>query len=275
MPFLQSDQQEETTIYMSELHQAVRDQAHNTASTLIAEGTLFYSTVNCDNIFLHPGVDVNLQDSMDRTALHLAAWKGSPELVKLLIQSKASTSIKARDNFSALHFAVQSGSLECCSLLIANNPKLLKESISKGKKKPLHLAAVKNNFEICQLLLDKGADPTAVTSSRQTALDFAKDDKVFQLIKESIAAKIEESEAVAGKRKICDEKDSSVVLSCEEAELVAPVSASASASADCTKLKPESKVTTSAIRKSKKQKVNKKILKLSCYDNEDGDDCDV
>ena len=156
-------------------------------------------------VICYAGVDIDMRDNMSRTALHLAAWKGNPELVQLLLRSKASTLVKAKDNFSALHFATQSGSLRCCELLLEKNPKLLSESISKGQKKPLHMAASKNNFELCKLFLDKGADPTALTTTRQTALDFARDDRIFQLIKGSIEGKIAGSETAGKKRKARNE----------------------------------------------------------------------
>jgi ankyrin repeat protein len=239
------------------------------------------------------GVDVNLPDGMSRTALHLAAWKGDPEMVQLLLRAKASTSQKARDNFSALHFASQSGSLECCKLLVTKNPKLLHESITKGKKKPLHLAAAKNNFKICQFLLNEGADPAALTSNGQTALDFAKDEQIFELIKASIAAKIEENgtASAGGKKRKADEQEAIPEASEVEDKFAETAAAFTVADEDeDTAMKPHSVVLTGlsdgenlndeekkgakkivAMRKTKKQKVQKKITKLSCYDDEDAE----
>ena len=234
---------------------------------------------------------MNAQDGMNRTALHLAAWKGDAPLVRLLLGAKASTLTKARDNFSALHFASQSGSLECCQLLVANNPKLLHEHISKGKKKPLHLAAGKNYFDICKFFLSEGADPTALTSSRQTALDFAKDEKVFQLIKSSIAAKIDESGVIAGKRKLEQDKEQpgedidNITRNITDSGTGLPQTSTLESTAMSEKRnvdagkggesqqgqEAKTKVVASAVvRKTKKHKVNKKILtKLSCYDDDD------
>lgn len=245
------------------------------------------------------GIDINASDGMKRTALHMAAWKADPELVQLLLRSKASTSQKARDNFSALHFAIQSGSLECCQLLVEKNPKLLHEAITKGKKMPLHLAAAKNNLEICQFLLDKGADPSALASNKQTALDFAKDDRIFELIKSRIAAKIEEEAAAAGvsvgsKRKtgeneatcedvVGDEKSSIIgSTSLDEptdskllSEVQIPTTEITAGNSDtATVSKHNSDKGTGnrvVVRKTKKQKVNKKIMNLSCYDSNDED----
>lgn len=235
---------------------------------------------------------MNLSDGMNRTALHLAAWKGDPELVQLLLLSKASTSQKAKDNFSPLHFATQSGSLECCKLLVEKNPKLIHESISKGKKKALHLAAAKNNFDVCEFLLKMGADPSALTSSKQTALDFASDERVFELIKSSIAAKIEEAAVASkGKRKSLDE-DATRGLSFgsgDEDGGGAGAGASAVATAPAATISSPNKplqgvnapqqeekgggdkkaVVAGVVRKAKKQKVSSNIMKLSCYDDVD------
>mmetsp|Transcript_7185 Transcript_7185/g.10685 ORF Transcript_7185/g.10685 Transcript_7185/m.10685 type:complete len:296 (-) Transcript_7185:74-961(-) len=157
----------------SELHDAVRDKDIESAKQCIANGA------NLDAV-----------DSMSRTALHLACWKGDPDMVKLLLRSKASPTVRARDNFTPLHFAVQSGSIECCKILLEHEKKLLTMRISKGNKSALHLAAAKNNLELVRFLLDEGADPSSLTNKRQTALDFARDKAVFALIKQRIESKI-------------------------------------------------------------------------------------
>ena len=231
------------------------------------------------------GADVNESDAMSRTALHLAAWKGDPELVQLLLLAKASTSKKARDNFSPLHFAAQSGNVECCKILVEANPKLLHENISKGKKKPLHLAAAKNNYDICQYFISKGADPSAKTSSGQTALDFAKDERVFQFLKRSIESNLEKCENVAGKRKIAEEGDNQTDNKQSDADMrTLDTSTAEEDSSNLSKslnLSTEKSIATpgeikgNALRKTKKQKVSTKIANLACYDDINDDDSDT
>ena len=50
-------------------------------------------------------VDINQIDKLKRTALHMAAWNGNLEALQVLLRSNASTSLKAMDGFTALHFA--------------------------------------------------------------------------------------------------------------------------------------------------------------------------
>jgi ankyrin repeat protein len=137
------------------------------------------------------GADINAMDNMSRTPLHIACWKGDSDMVQLLLRSKALATAKAKDNFTALHFAVQSGSLECCRLLLENSKTLGNMRISKGNKTALHIAATKGNIDIIELLLQSGVDPMALTNKKQTALDFASDDAVFQIIRASIERKME------------------------------------------------------------------------------------
>lgn len=150
------------------------------------------------------GSNINEVDEMSRTPLHIAAWKGNSEIIQFLLRMKALTTIKAKDNFTPLHFAIQSGNLQCCILLINYDKTLLHSRISKGNKTGLHLATAKGNYEIVEFLLQSGADPTALTNKRQTALDFAKETPIFELIKSKIEQKIADDVKRVKKRSIAE-----------------------------------------------------------------------
>lgn len=173
---------------MSDLHNAIR----NNDISLIKD---ILTNASSNDI-------INQKDALSRTPLHLAAWKGSPEMIQLLLNFHASTKIKAKDNFNPLHFAIQSGNLECCKLLLQNNKHLLSERINKGNKTALHLAVQKGNYEIIEFLLNSGADPTALTNQRQTALEMTSNNEIFQLIKERIEKKIENDKNKIKKRSL-------------------------------------------------------------------------
>lgn len=175
---------------MSQLHEAIRNNEIERIKELIINGE-----------------NINEVDSMLRTPLHLASWKGSKEIIEILLNYKAKTILKAKDNYNSLHFAIQSNSLECCKLLIQYDKSLLNTRISKGNKTALHLAASKNNYEIVEYLLEAGADPTALTNKKQTALDFTNDSRIFELIKHKIEMKIEEDVKRAKKRSINELND--------------------------------------------------------------------
>jgi ankyrin repeat protein len=156
------------------LHNAVRSSQIEEVKSLIANG-----------------VDINCVDDMSRTALHLACWKGDENIVRLLIRSKANATLKAKDNFTALHFAVQSGHAEICRMLVKYEKQLLHSRVAKGNKNALHLAAAKGNIEVVRVLLELGCDPSAMTNSKQSVLDFAKDNEIYELIKTKIQYNID------------------------------------------------------------------------------------
>ena len=150
------------------LHDAIRSSSVELAKTLIAQGA-----------------NVNQKDKMNRTPLHIAAWKGDIDLIQLLIRSKASLSDCAMDGFTPLHFAAQSGAANCCEFIVNKNRSLLSARISKGNKTALHLAAAKNHVEAVKVLLELGADASAQTNNRKTARDLTSNPNIHRLLDEA------------------------------------------------------------------------------------------
>lgn len=159
------------------LHDAVKSLDIETVKTLIASGN-----------------DVNEKDKLNRTPLHLAAWKGNSEIIQLLLRSKACVTDKAMDGFTPLHFAVQSGDLLSCELLLKKNKALLSARTTKANKTVLHVAAHKNDLPMVQLLLSVGADVSALTNKRQTAFDMATSEEIRTALSDALNVVIEEQE---------------------------------------------------------------------------------
>ena len=70
-----------------------------------------------------------------------------------------------------LHWAARSGRFEVCKLLIEKGADV--NAKSNDGSTPLHWAAIKGQPRICKLLLDNGADVNAAESDGETALHFA------------------------------------------------------------------------------------------------------
>eukprot|EP01038_Epipyxis_sp_PR26KG_P008070 gene8070-10933_t len=157
---------------VNSIHEAIRSEDLERVKELIAMGT-------------------NLQelDKHRRAPIHLAAWTGNFGILQLLIRSGAIINVKAMDNFTPLHFAVQSNSnsaIDCVKLLIAKERNLLNQRVSKGNKSALHLAVLKGNVAVIEELLKLGIDVNAKTNSGQTALDLTKDVALRKLIQEKM-----------------------------------------------------------------------------------------
>ena len=88
------------------------------------------------------------------TALHLAAMKGHPEVVKLLLEEGA-------DKDAAT----------------------VEGHITVGGQKALHLAAEHGCTEVVKLLLEAGADKDAVDLQGKTALDLAIETRHLEVVR--------------------------------------------------------------------------------------------
>ncbi|KAJ8985951.1 hypothetical protein NQ317_010709 [Molorchus minor] len=168
----------------------------------------FLGKTNILNATVKAGASVNSTDNYGRSALHLAAYTGRHECVKLLLDHGAK--VDAWDdknqvtplhcaaamghlsclkllvkqgadinaglcNRSPLHYAVQSSAVECVRVLLEHNaspntPQIFSET-------PLHVAACLGNAEVVKLLLDYGAAVNIQSGKdRMTPLHLASED---------------------------------------------------------------------------------------------------
>ena len=131
--------------------------------------------------------DVNAQDEAGMTALHVAAGKGVPELVSMLLDAGADRDLQNAAHETALFHAstdaVKAQLLdprfmdmkEACStgdlprlqeLLAAGAPV---DMCNGPQERPLHIAALHGQTEVVRALLVAGADPSHVTLKGYTA----------------------------------------------------------------------------------------------------------
>jgi ankyrin repeat protein len=154
-------------------------------------GTALHVAVNHGHLviaesLLANGADVNRIDSGNhqRTPLIIAADRGDPALVTLLLAKGANATAKGIESFghtkgrTALHFVaeeVHNGTeesrAEVVRLLLANGA-VVEEKDEHGNT-PLHLAASMGNTVIAELLLARGANVNAKTNHGETPLSCA------------------------------------------------------------------------------------------------------
>jgi ankyrin repeat protein len=121
---------------------------------------------------LAAGVDVNAHDSRDTTLLMYAAGFGSTDAVKLLLSAGAN--VNARNQFGSNALIYGANNYEKARLLVEKGADVNVKT--KSGRTPLMIAASCNGCSpIVKMLLDKGADPKAVTERKAGALLAAAD----------------------------------------------------------------------------------------------------
>ncbi|KAL5287879.1 Wtrw family protein [Megaselia abdita] len=143
--------------------------------------------VQCLEILLNAnGADPNIRICIrekESTALHLAADEGNVECVDLLLSKGADAKLKNHRGFSALHLAARTSSLECVESLLRNgNADANAEDFDH--RTPLHAAIGKseNAFDILETLISWGANVNHKDIYGFTALHLAALDGLAQCV---------------------------------------------------------------------------------------------
>jgi hypothetical protein len=103
------------------------------------------------------GADVNAGDETGYTALHDAVIRDCFETVQRLIEKGANVDAVSMSGSTPLMLV---RSINIAEILIANGASVNHKS--NGKRTPLHSAIWDRRWDIVNMLLDKGADPTVV-----------------------------------------------------------------------------------------------------------------
>ncbi|MEA2460149.1 MAG: uncharacterized protein QOH90_326 [Actinomycetota bacterium] len=116
------------------------------------------------------------------TPLHLAAFFGHPDAVKILLAAGADVSIAADNDMKVLplHSAAAVSRADIAELLIDAGAEL--NVGQNGGWTPLHSAAHNGAAELVDLLLERGADPTIAADDGRTPRDMAAEEGHEQVL---------------------------------------------------------------------------------------------
>jgi len=142
------------------------DNKGNSALTIaITEKSLDVAKLLIDT----PSIDLERPNLAGETPVMLAAFTGSEELVRYLVE-KRQVEIN-KPGWSALHYAATNGHLKIAAYLLEKNAYVDPES--PNKTTALMMAARGGHIEVVKLLLDNDADLAKINSVKMTAIDFA------------------------------------------------------------------------------------------------------
>jgi ankyrin repeat protein len=131
---------------------------------------------------------VNQKNSLNWTPLIYAIDAGNDTIVQILVeQGGADVNTKINTGETPLHIAAKKGLTKIATYLVNHGAKLEEQDLIR--QTPLILAVRSNQYETAKALLELGANPNHPTSSYRTALDWAKDSIMIELLKKYNAKK--------------------------------------------------------------------------------------
>ncbi|ROL40778.1 Ankyrin repeat domain-containing protein 24 [Anabarilius grahami] len=127
--------------------------------------------LDCLEVILSHGVEINVTDGTGFNALHLAAKNGQPDCLKRLLQERMP--VDSTDSFgrTSLHHAAVSGCLSCTEILWDFKANL--DAQDGDGSTPLILGAQMSRVELCAFLLERGANPNIQDNQGRSALMLA------------------------------------------------------------------------------------------------------
>ena len=131
--------------------------------------------------------------------LHYAANEGNKEFIQALVEAQADPEAPNIHGHRALHFAARRGHRDFVEQMFTSVPQLDGNSRDIDGKTPLHLAAAAGHLSTVQLLLEKGAQPTVLDSSRNLPLHYAAWDGHVQVVELLISESSRNAQGYSGR----------------------------------------------------------------------------
>ncbi|XP_054460584.1 ankyrin repeat and protein kinase domain-containing protein 1 [Anoplopoma fimbria] len=142
------------------------------------------------SLLLEHGADTTQGDEDQWTALHFAAQSGDNKTVRLLLDKGAVAEAREKTGWMPLHLACQNGHETVVRLLLS---RLSEEAIGEREaqgRTPLHLASAFGHLNIAKLLLSQGADPNATDRSLSTALHLSAEKGHNRVVRQLMNSKV-------------------------------------------------------------------------------------
>jgi len=118
-------------------------------------------------------VDAILATEPDLDVFEAASLGRVDRLSALLTDDPALATAFSSDGFTALHFAAFLGTTDAARVLLDASADVTAVAKNDMLVQPLHSAAAAHNVELCRLLLERGASVNAQQQKGYTALDEA------------------------------------------------------------------------------------------------------
>ncbi|XP_033119928.1 caseinolytic peptidase B protein homolog [Anneissia japonica] len=150
------------------------------------------------------GVDVNERHKLGWTALMVAAINRNERAVKFLLESGADPNLG--DDFTSTYHKARETGLNSLQVLVVREDEFCDRLSNRASFKgctALHYATLVDDTNICQLLMEAGANPTLENENGHSPADYARTREMKQLI-ESYAKKykaVEEQRALEERRR--------------------------------------------------------------------------
>lgn len=137
--------------------------------------------LDCIQTLIDMGVDVNKQDQMENTPLHIACIDGKPKIVKMLLENeKLNINMLNCFHECPIIAACSGNNTECVKLLLEYNSYPHRRD-NKGNS-AIHIACEYGNIEIIKLLLDRGVSINCQNSHGKTPLYVACTEKQLKCV---------------------------------------------------------------------------------------------
>ncbi|XP_034042115.1 ankyrin repeat domain-containing protein 50 [Thalassophryne amazonica] len=137
------------------------------------------------------GIPLESRDSEGRTALHVASWQGSVDMVQLLLLHGANLNAQDTEGRPPLHSVAWTGHAEVGRCLLEATDINVDLSCKQHGATALSIAAQEGHADIVMMLLEKGANPNHIDKYGRSPVKVAVKHRHFTIVKllESYGAK--------------------------------------------------------------------------------------